>query len=493
MRYFALSGLILALSVAPAAEAQVDLNFSLQVDQGAQTWQAFAQLNDPGNLSAGLGGLDFNVLGTGGISVTSSVFELPQPTEFDGGSGFFQKGFKVFRNNGTNGLGMRGSQDNISNALSPLGSGNDAILAGVGEMPVVETNLTLPDTNIAFPALIASGSYTANGSGTLDIEGFSVSTTLLPTTGFTNQSFATFSPDAVNGDSIFIGPNIVMDLVHVDSFTDASLATSLGPDPLLPSANPTRVHQFDVLGSLSSLGATEDFWLAAFDVLAGSGLTPVSGPGGQLWEPVGGTYDSGSGIENHWQNDNDDFGSDPNDLLTILVEAASGEADNRQYGETPRPKAGDPDALGHPTKLGSVYVQYDGSSTSLDLNPTPALGSPWGTYTANGSGTGTPTGQPGSAFTGDTVSLPENVLIGDADLNNIVNFEDFVALSNNFNLTNAGWSGGDFDFNNLTNFEDFVGLSNNFGATLPSGASVPEPGTLITLAGVALCALRLRR
>lgn len=492
MRYLALSGLILALSSAPVAKAQVDLNLTLEVDTGAQTWQAFAQLVDPSNLTAGLNGINFNVTSTGGITVSSSVFELPQPTEYDGASGFFTKGFKVFRFNGTNGLDIRGSQDNISNSLSPLGSGNDTILAGVGEMTVAETNLTLPDTNIALPAMIASGMYTASGSGTLDIAGFTESTTLLPPTGFNNQSFATISPDSVTGDSIFIGPNIDIDLVHVNSFTDTSLSTALGPDPLLPSANSSRVHQFDVVGSLSSLGSDEDFWLATFDVLAGSGLTPVAGPGGQLWEPASGSYASGSGTKNHWQNDNDDFGSNPNDLLTIMVEAASGEANNRQYGELPRPKAGGADTLGHPTRLGSVFVQYNGNSTTLGLNPA-TTGSPWGTYTGNGNGTGAFTGHPHSAFKGDTVSLPQNILVGDADLNNIVNFEDFVALSNNYQVLNAGWSGGDFDFNDLTNFEDFVALSNNFGTTLTSGGTVPEPSTLVILAGVALCRTRLRR
>ena len=83
---------------------------------------------------------------------------------------------------------------------------------------------------------------------------------------------------------------------------------------------------------------------------------------------------------------------------------------------------------------------------------------------------------------------------GDADLNFIINFADFVALSNNFNLTNTGWKEGNFNLDNNTNFEDFVELANRFGQTFPLSPAVPEPtGALLLSLAPALFSKRLRR
>ena len=70
---------------------------------------------------------------------------------------------------------------------------------------------------------------------------------------------------------------------------------------------------------------------------------------------------------------------------------------------------------------------------------------------------------------------------GDADLNMIVNFNDFVSLSNDFGVTGTGWERGNFNTDDITNFNDFVALSNNFGMNFASGSNVPEPATLVLL------------
>ncbi len=66
---------------------------------------------------------------------------------------------------------------------------------------------------------------------------------------------------------------------------------------------------------------------------------------------------------------NDDIGDANNDLQSILLELTPFTADNRQYGETPRPKAGQDDGLGSPTQIGSIFVQWDGSTTQIDVTP----------------------------------------------------------------------------------------------------------------------------
>ena len=85
-------------------------------------------------------------------------------------------------------------------------------------------------------------------------------------------------------------------------------------------------------------------------------------------------------------------------------------------------------------------------------------------------------------------------LLGDADLNGIVNGIDFGILAANFNKGITGWDEGDFDYNNIVNGLDFGDLAANFNkgdagaadvAALDAFAAanglladVPEPATM---------------
>lgn len=101
-------------------------------------------------------------------------------------------------------------------------------------------------------------------------------------------------------------------------------------------------------------------------------------------------------------------------------------------------------------------------------------------------------------------------LPGDADLNGVVNFNDFLILQNNFGNAGTRFDQGNFDFNGTTNFNDFLVLQNNFGQSVTGAAvqvtaaqvaamqsfaqAVPEPASL-GLAGLAAAGLlgRCRR
>lgn len=64
----------------------------------------------------------------------------------------------------------------------------------------------------------------------------------------------------------------------------------------------------------------------------------------------------------------------------------------------------------------------------------------------------------------DRISWYENRLVGDADDDGEVSFDDFLALSANFGQTvDAVWEDGDFDGDGAVGFADFLLLSDNFG------------------------------
>ena len=73
-----------------------------------------------------------------------------------------------------------------------------------------------------------------------------------------------------------------------------------------------------------------------------------------------------------------------------------------------------------------------------------------------------------------------HTFVGDSNLDGIVDFADFLALSAGFGTT-GGWANGDFDGNGEVSFPDFLALSENFGHATPTNAPVPEPSSLFVL------------
>jgi hypothetical protein len=94
-----------------------------------------------------------------------------------------------------------------------------------------------------------------------------------------------------------------------------------------------------------------------------------------------------------------------------------------------------------------------------------------------------------SADAGNPAGLPTQTikimytLLGDADLNGIVNGVDFAILSANFNKGVTGWDQGDFDYNGIVNGVDFGFLAANFnkGAVGTAAAATPITATGATV------------
>lgn len=104
-------------------------------------------------------------------------------------------------------------------------------------------------------------------------------------------------------------------------------------------------------------------------------------------------------------------------------------------------------------------------------------------------------------------------LKGDVDLNRVVNFDDLLALAQNYDANGSGktWANGDSDYNGVVNFDDLLPLAQNYGgsfsltvdqiAALGSNVAadfalarslVPEP-TMLSVAAAALLPARRRR
>ena len=109
-------------------------------------------------------------------------------------------------------------------------------------------------------------------------------------------------------------------------------------------------------------------------------------------------------------------------------------------------------------------------------------------------------------------------LLGDANLDGLVNAADFTILAANFNQPVTGWDQGDFNYDGLVNAADFTDLAANFnqsvsGAAVSAGdvaaldafatanglslptSSVPEPASavMVVMAGLGLLSRRRRK
>jgi hypothetical protein len=99
---------------------------------------------------------------------------------------------------------------------------------------------------------------------------------------------------------------------------------------------------------------------------------------------------------------------------------------------------------------------------------------------------------------------------GDANLDGTVDFNDLVALAQNYNTSGKTWFHGDFTYDGTVDFNDLVQLAQNYNQPVPSDpafasasfdadlarafASVPEPGTSALVgAGTFVLALRRKR
>ena len=83
-------------------------------------------------------------------------------------------------------------------------------------------------------------------------------------------------------------------------------------------------------------------------------------------------------------------------------------------------------------------------------------------------------------------------LVGDANLDGIVDGLDFIAWNENKFTSTAAWCSGDFTADGVVDGLDFIEWNNNKFTSSDAVAAVPQPATLPMLFSVAVF-LRLSR
>jgi hypothetical protein len=78
-----------------------------------------------------------------------------------------------------------------------------------------------------------------------------------------------------------------------------------------------------------------------------------------------------------------------------------------------------------------------------------------------------------------TAVLARYTRFGDADLNGVVNLDDFNRLAANFGQSGKFWHQGDFNFNGIVNLDDFNKLAANFGLIAGPGGPTPEDWSML--------------
>ncbi|MEO0587431.1 MAG: dockerin type I domain-containing protein, partial [Planctomycetota bacterium] len=107
--------------------------------------------------------------------------------------------------------------------------------------------------------------------------------------------------------------------------------------------------------------------------------------------------------------------------------------------------------------------------------------------------------QAGLAVTYDADSVDATVaLLGDANLDGMIDTGDLAILAANFDATGQTWVTADFTGDGTVGTADLAILAANFGAEVPEAATgavsaaVPEPG-VVGVAGAGLLAFLRRR
>jgi len=111
-----------------------------------------------------------------------------------------------------------------------------------------------------------------------------------------------------------------------------------------------------------------------------------------------------------------------------------------------------------------------------------------------------------SIFGGQNVGATDTLVMytyaGDANLDGVINGDDYFQIDSAFPQQAHGWINGDFNYDGVINGDDYFVIDSNFpqqGAPFPTSAgwsgtvAVPEPASFALFATAAIASLRGRR
>ena len=335
-------------------------------------------------------------------------------------------------------------------------------------------NLTIGGQNILlFVPIDGNGSYTLGGNGALSATSLSIGV----------GGAGTFTQ---SGGTVIVGSATIQNNGGVGnlfqsggSFTATSAANNGTIDQTDGTSNLGQVTGTGSIQIGSSTNGNPHLTVASITqgtVSVTSNGTLTISPNSPVMNVIGSLSILGSGTLDITNNNLFiDYGTGPDPIVSIETWIHNG------YYDVP----------GAPSIISSA-VATDDAASGLSYGIGYADG-------ADGVVAGLPSGEIEIKFT----------LLGDANLDGLVNSEDFTPFSHNLGQSGMMWDDGDFNYDGTVNAEDFTLFSHNIGqsavlaaqaAVLNSAAAknislanVPEPGSMLIAGMAGLGFVRRRR
>jgi hypothetical protein len=123
---------------------------------------------------------------------------------------------------------------------------------------------------------------------------------------------------------------------------------------------------------------------------------------------------------------------------------------------------------------------WNGTNASGAINSSLAAGSSLSDGVGYGLGSEIAVNNIGGFAVNPNDTLLRYTLDGDADLNQTVNFNDLLRITQNYNATTGGtWTKGDFTFDNAINFADLLPATQNYNQSAAARVAQRAPSGLL--------------